>query len=84
MNVLGISCAALNEKFVEIPGVRRLTVAARKAAHRNAKAFPSEVRSAYWVGFVEGCTGIPLDSEGMGVAAEVAYLCGGIDGSAWA
>lgn len=84
MNSPGMVCTFVNEKFAEMPGVLRLTVPARRAAQRNAKAFPAELRASYWVGFVEGCTGVEFDAGGLCAAAQVAYLCGGIDGSAWA
>lgn len=84
MNAPGMACTFVSDKFVENPGVLRLTVPARKAARRNAKAFPEYLRAAYWRGFVEGCTGVSLEPDGCSIDEQVAYVCGGIDGSAWA
>lgn len=56
---------------------------ARRVMRRNAKAFPLALRYAYFVGFVEGCCGVPASSDFL-PAEQVAYVCGGIDGSAWA
>lgn len=61
-----------------------LSVIARKQARRLAKAFPRELRRAYWRGFVEGCTGRCLDVGDFAPDEHVAYVCGGIDGSEWA
>lgn len=71
----------------EFPDLARLTEQARKVARRNAKVFPLGLRYAYFCGFVEGCTGVAPAVEFVGRNASVenvAYVCGGIDGSAWA
>lgn len=83
MNAPGMACTFVNDKLVENPGLLRLTVPARKAARRNAKAFPAALQRAYWLGFVEGCTGVELDDGDFTLDQQVAYVCGGIDGSAW-
>ncbi len=69
---------------VDFPEFHKLHERARKVAHRNAKAFPPSLRLAYFRGFVEGCTGFVSVSGEMSADCEVAYICGGIDGSAWA
>lgn len=68
---------------VDFPEFHKLHERARKVAHRNAKAFPASLRLAYFRGFVEGCTGFVSDGCATPMQ-EVAYICGGIDGSAWA
>lgn len=69
---------------VDFPEFLKLNERARRAARRSAKAFPAALRLAYFRGFVEGCTGFVSVSGDMSADCEVAYICGGIDGSAWA
>lgn len=68
---------------VDFPEFLKLNERARRAARRSAKAFPASLRLAYFRGFVEGCTGFVSDGCATPMQ-EVAYICGGIDGSAWA
>jgi len=71
------------EFAAEYPEFVKLHERARKVARRNSKAFPAELRRAYFVGFAEGVTGFALGLSWL-PSEEVAYVCGGIDGSAWA
>lgn len=69
---------------VDFPEFHKLNERARRVAHRSAKSFPAHLRMAYWLGFVEGATGFVGVTGELSPECEVAYICGGIDGSAWA
>ena len=69
--------------FGEFPEFLKLNERARKVAWRNAKSFPRSLRFAYFKGFVEGATGFVMGAH-TSAGCQVAYICGGIDGSAWA
>lgn len=84
LRVLPESVACGRDFLAEFPEFVRLNERARKVARRNARAFPAALRLAYFRGFVEGCTGFVSVSGEMSADCEVAYICGGIDGSAWA
>lgn len=71
------------EFTAEYPEFVKLNEHARKAARKAAKAFPAPLRMAYFVDFCDGVTG---QDTGLSLfpQEQIAYVCGGIDGSAWA
>lgn len=71
------------EFAAEYPEFVKLNEHARKAARKAAKAFPAPLRMAYFVGFCDGVTGQVALRE-LFPQETIAYICGGIDGSAWA
>jgi len=82
--VVNVTVRPVDEFSLTHPDLVALGVIARKQAQRLAKAFPRELRRAYWRGFVEGCTGRCLDVGDFSPDEHVAYVCGGMDGSEWA